>query len=173
MGTTETWVGEYLTLVDKLWEEGSYKEGRAVLEKVFYEAPDCAKAHSYAGWYAKHELENKELAAEHYAWALQFDPSYVHNYLLYAELLIENKDVKTYEGLKEAGLEQADVDKAELLSSYGKVLEVSGRYREAAAAYKEAMRHTLENWKLDNIKADRKRARAKYRWFSAVYSLLF
>lgn len=171
MERINTWAEEYLTVIDTMWEEGNYKEGRAVLQKVFLEAPDYAKAHQYAAWYAQFQLRNRKAAAMHFEFALKFDPRYALTYVQYAELLIENKDERRLRALKREGLKYEEVDKAMLLNDYGRVLEVIGEYRAAASEYKEAIKYTMNYWTMNTIKSNLKRVRAKYHLFSAVYSV--
>jgi len=171
MERINTWAEEYLTIIDTMWEDDNYKEGRVILEKVFLEVPDYAKAHQYAAWYAQFKLRDRKSAIMHYELALKFDPRYELTYLQYAELLIEDKNEQRLSRLKEEGMSYEEVDKAMLLNDYGRVLEVMGKYRAASAIYKEAMKHTMNYWIMNTIKSNRKRVRAKYHLFSAVYSV--
>lgn len=171
MERINTWAEEYLLVIDTMWEEGNYPAGRAVLEKVFFEVPDYAKAHQYAAWYAQFQLRNRKKAAMHFELALKFDPRYELTYIQYAELLIENQDEQRLRVLKKEGMNYPEVDKAMLLNGYGRVLEVMGHYRAAATEYKEAMKHTMNYWTMTTIKSNRKRVRAKHHLFSAVYSV--
>ena len=170
MEYTTTWAEEYLRMVSQYWEEGKYPEGRRILEAVFLEEPTNAQAHSYAGWYAQYQLKDKSLAIMHFEFALKFDPDYAHTYVQYAELLVENKNEPRLRALMNEGMKRSEVDKASLMSNYALILEMQGRFREASATYKEAMRHTMNYWILNQIKTHRRRARAKYNLFSAVYS---
>lgn len=171
MERINTWAEEYLRVVDQLWGEGRYPEGRDLLERVLREEPDYAKAHSYAGWYAQFQLQEIPTARMHYELALKFDPSYDHAYVLFAQFLIQVRDLERMRELRTQGMRIPEVNKAALLSDCAQLMEIYGLYRESAATYKEAMRYSMDSWTMNAIRSNRRRARAKYHLFSAVYSV--
>ena len=125
-----------------------------------------------AGWYAQYRLKDRKCARKHYEWAILFDPSYGGTYYNYSEFLIEEKDLDTLFELMKKGMKYADVDKASLINDYARLLEINGKYKLASDQYKEAMKYTMSYWTMNTIKVNRKRARSKYRLFSAIYSNL-
>ena len=166
------WAEEYLKVVDKLWEMESYEEGMKVLESVLIEEPGFAKAHSYAGWYAHYHLKDKKNARMHYEYALHFDPKLTYAYYNYAKLLVEDIDESRMKRLLTAGLKFPEVDKADLYNDLGRILELKNNYAAAAKYFKLALKFTVNEYVLRNIKGNRKRVISKKRLFGAWYSWL-
>jgi len=166
-----TWAREYLDTVQKLWNEDEYGEARKVLQSILREEPGFGKAHAYAGWDAQYQLEDNELARIHYEFAFKFDPSDSYLYEHYAELLIEEKDEQGMKVLFEEGGNHVKVDKASLYNDYGRVLEIAGKNKDASRYYKEGMKFTMSYFMLQTLRANRKRARFKHRFFDTWYAL--
>ena len=172
MATTYTWANEYIKVIDRLWEEDAYDEGKQVLDSILLEEPDFAKAHAYAGWYAHYQSKDRKLARLHYELALKFEPSLGYTYYHFAELLIEQKDEARMKQLLDLGMDQEDADKANLYNDVGRVLERNGKFAQASAFYKEGLKFTMNYFTMQNMKANRKRVRSKYHLFGRWYSFL-
>jgi len=173
MNNLFAWAEEYLKVVDKLWEMESYEEGMSVLDSVLMEEPGFAKAHSYAGWYAQYHLKDTKKARMHYEYALHFDPKLSYAYYNYAKLLVDERDEMRLKKLLDVALKFTDVDKADLYNDLGRLVEMKHDYADAASYFKMALKYTMNEYVLSNIKGNRKRVKSKLRLFGAWYSWLF
>lgn len=159
------WARDHLKTVERFWAEAAYDQARMVIRSILIEEPGFARAHAYAGWDAQYQLEDLKLARFHYELALVFDPSDAYAYLHFAELLIAQKDEARMRSLLREGVKYETVDKATLYNDCGRLLEVLGKNQEAARLYRAAMKYTMNYFVLQTLRANRKRARYKYRLF--------
>ena len=163
------WIEEQFLLVDKLFGEGEFAQGKRLLEEILEQEPGFGRAHNHLGWLYYAKLDDYEKAAYHLKLAIKFSPGYPAGFLNYTYLLnYLNRHADLLVHAKEA-LKVEGVSKSVIYLEMGKSYEVNGFYKEAVKAYTEAKRYSLSNAELTQIEEGLERVNTKVARFSKKF----
>jgi len=160
---------EYLSLdevireVDELIKEGCFDEAKTELENLLFDEPGFGKAHAYLGWLYLNPLSDSKRASTHFEFAIKFDPAFPGAYINYSLLLIEQRNAERLIDLLLKARLVEECDAVFVEEHLGKAYELKGEFKKAIAAYKSALKLTVESWQGEELQAHINRVRKK-RW---------
>lgn len=163
------WIEEQFLLVDKLFGNQEFAEGKRLLEEILEQEPGFGKAHNHLGWLYYAKLDDYEKAAYHLQLAIKFAERYPAPYLNYMYLLNylnRHRDLLKH---AELALLTEGVSKSIIQNELGKSFEINGFYKEAIKAYLEAKRFSLDKNETQMIDENLERAKNKATLFSKKF----
>lgn len=163
------WIEEQFLQVDKLYDTGEFVEGKKLLEEILENEPGFGRAHNHLGWLYYAKLDDYEKAGYHLKLALKFSPAYPPGFVNYTYLLnYLNRHKELVEHVSQAMLVEG-VNKSVIYNELGKSYEINGFYKEAASAYLEAKRFSLNKNEMEMIDENMTRVKNKSATFSKKF----
>ncbi len=136
---------DYLLLMaDQSVQSGNFSAAINTYYGILYQSPNNAPASNGIGWLCLHIYKDLEKAEQFFQAALDCDPEYAPTYANYALLLSQQEDYETLNNLLSTALTIKGTDKAQLYLELGIMKEKQLAFDEAIAAYKQAIRHSLD-----------------------------
>ncbi len=146
---------------DALIGKGQIGEGQRLLEAIIAEDPSFGRAHNHLGWIYETKLRDYENAELHYRQALTFTPHYSPIYYNYSAVLSTQKRWDELEKLLNDALKVPEINMATIHNEFGIMYELMGKYDQAIASYKNAVKNSLDMKNVDLYKSSITRCKSK------------
>lgn len=158
---TIAWVEKYLVEAEHLIFEGRVDEGMTSLNDLLYDEPGYGKLHNYLGWAYMYYGNDAARAELHFRMAMLFEPQYAPPYLHMGNLL--NRAGRYVEALQYfgEGITKSDANRTMLYEGMAYAYEVTGEYRKAIRAYKDAAAATAMDHEVERMLKGVARCRKK------------
>lgn len=150
--------------VERLIGQEHYSDSRRLLEEMLMAEPAYGRAHNRLGWLYHTKLQDYSKAAEHYRYAIKFDPEFPGTYVNYVRLLNEINDRKALVEVAKMGLKVPGVQKDILYTELGLSAEKSMKFAEASTYYRSSIRYTLDQHMVLRNKEHLKRLKEKRKY---------
>ncbi|MFZ5551734.1 MAG: O-linked GlcNAc transferase [Bacteroidota bacterium] len=166
-------IEELFLEADRALDEGNLSEGKRMLEDILHEEPSYGKAHNHLGWLYKTKYQDYKIAEKHFKLAIKFDPEYPPSYINYAYLLRDLGRLDELEALLVRAMQIESTNKCSLNDEFGSLYELKGDYKKAIEFYNKAIKLSLNDKIVEDLRNHVKRCRRKQsffgrfrRWFS-------
>jgi tetratricopeptide (TPR) repeat protein len=158
---TIVWMEKYLTEATNMLYEGRVEEGLNVLNNLLYEEPGYGNLHNYLGWAYMYYGNDAARAEMHLKMAMHFAGEYAPPYLHMGNLL--NRSMRYAEALEyfHAGVTRPEANRPALYEGMAYSYELTGEYRKAIKAYKEAATASALDFEVDRLLKSVRRCRRK------------
>ncbi len=153
----------YILKAENAFENKEYLEGMHFLEDALGIEPTYARAHNHMGWLYLYPLEDWSKAEKHLKLALKYDANFGGTYFHMAHILFENARFEELVELLQKALTVGTVAKSFVYNEFGRMYEVSAKFKTAITYYKQAIKWCLDERELNTIKDNIRRVRRK-RW---------
>jgi predicted Zn-dependent protease len=157
------WIEQYLKEAEQLIYANEVDRGLNLLNELLYDEPGYARLHNHLGWAYTYYTGDSARAELHLQMAIKFQSDFFAPYLHLGQLLIRLG--RTAEALEylEAGLKKPEANVVALWELIGRAYELKTEYRNAIAAYKNAVVASMADHELNTLNEGIKRCRKK-RW---------
>ena len=128
---------------------------------VLAEVPESGRAHNHIAWLYQKKFADMEKAEMHYKFAIKFAPKYAVAHLNYIYML---RDFGRIDDLERVLLEAekiSNVNRSNLYDEFGSLYEMKEDFAQAIEYYKKAIKFTLNNEYIDDLKKHIIRCRDK------------
>lgn len=150
-----------LLVAEQFLYNGEIAEAKRALEDILDDEPDFGRAHNHLGWIYYRRLGNYQRAAYHFRLAVKFAPDFPGGHLHYVNLLIEMNKVEQAKAALDQAIKVQGIDKAQVLTDYGRYYELRKDFKKAIHYYREAIQNSLDQDEMDEIQSDIKRVKRK------------
>ncbi len=154
-------------LADKAIEEGEIEKAKTLLEQILADEPQYAQAHNHLGWLYRNKFGDIQRAEYHYKLANQFNPNYNSPVINYIYLL---RDSGRLDELEQWLIKAEKINTLNRCTYYDELAtfyEMKGDFRQAIQNYKQAIKFTINNSYLDDLKSHIKRCNEKSDFFES------
>jgi len=152
---------EWFYEADQSIKEQRYADAMQTLESIIAESPEYGKAYNHLGWLYETKYYDYKRAEACYKKCLELEPEYTPVYMNLAVVLSGMRKWNELEALLTKALETPGVDQAAAQNEFGIMHEMKGEYDKAIASYKNAIRASLKNAKIDAYRDAIDRCRTK------------
>lgn len=166
-------IEELFLEADRALDEGNLSEGKRLLEDILQEEPSYGKAHNHLGWLYKTKYQDYRIAEKHFKLAIKFDPEYPPSYINYAYLLRDLGRLDELELLLNKALQVEATNKCSLNDEFGSLYELKGDYKKAIEYYNKAIKLSLNDKIVEDLRNHVKRCRRKQNFlgrFGRIFS---
>ena len=154
---------KYLKEAEQLIYSNEIDRGLNLLNELLYDEPGYGLLHNYLGWAYMYYTGDTARAELHLQMAMKFDPDYHAPYQHLGQLLLREARYAEAIGYFKIGLTRTAANTSIVWESIGRAYELQANYKEAIAAYKQAMICSLVTHEMNNLNEGIKRCRKK-RW---------
>ncbi|MBI3520985.1 MAG: hypothetical protein HY062_16725 [Bacteroidetes bacterium] len=169
MKENNIWIEELFLKVDDYFTKGEFAEGKKVLEEILEYEPGYGRAHNHMGWLYYAKLDDNAKAEYHYKLAIKFAADYPAPYMNLTYLLnFLNRYNELVDHVNIALAIEGTV-KSVLYNELGKAHEINANYSEAAKAYKNAIRYSLNKDEMTMLNENLTRVKNKVNLFERKF----
>jgi tetratricopeptide (TPR) repeat protein len=167
---TSSHVEELFLEAESAIRNNNYSEAKHLLEQALAEEHEFAPAHNSLGWIYKSQVENYEVAENHFKAAIAFWPNYAHSYWNMIDICIEND--RWNEALRwiEKAAKVASTGKSHINYKKAYVYENQQRFDDAELHYEKALLLCMNNDRMESLKKDVERVRYKISMINSISS---
>lgn len=166
---TNSWIEELFLKVDDHFSKGEFALGKTVLEEILESEPGYGRAHNHLGWLYYAKFDEFEKAEYHFRLSIKFAATYPAAYMNLTYLLnYLNKHTELIEHIDHA-LKVEGTIKSTLYNELGKSYEINGKYKEATASYRSAIKYSLNKEEMNSFNENLERIKTKLGLFERKY----
>lgn len=167
-------IEEELLKSDKAIKDEDYSLARNILQRILEDRPESGRAHNDLGWLYQRKFSDSVQAEMHYKYAIKFSPQQASAYLNYIYMLRDQGRILELEQLMLQAEKVPGVNRSSLYDEYGSLYEIKEEYDKAIESYKKAIKFTLNNEYIDDLKRHIRRCRDKKDFFrgNRIYKAL-
>jgi predicted Zn-dependent protease len=157
------WMEKYLKEAEQLIYSNEIDRGLKLLNELLYDEPGYGLLHNYLGWAYMYYTGDAGRAELHLQMAIKFEPGYHAPYQHLGQLLLREGRYAESVGYFKTGLTITGANMSIIWESIGRAYELQTNYKEAIAAYKQAMICSVVTHEMNSLNEGIKRCRKK-RW---------
>lgn len=169
MKENNLWIEELFLKVDDFFARGEITEGKKLLEEILEQEPGYGRAHNHLGWVYYAKLDDYAKAEYHFKLAIKFADTYPAAYMNLTYLLNYLNRYTDLVAHVAIALKVEGTVKSVLYNELGKAHEINGNYTEAANAYKNAIRFSLNKEEMDALNENLSRVKNKVSLFERKF----
>lgn len=157
------WIEQYMKEAEQLIYANEVDRGICLLNELLYDEPGYGRLHNHLGWAYTYYTSDSARAELHLKMAIKFQSEFFAPYLHIGQLLIRIGRADEAIDYLRAGLTKPEANAVGLWDLIGRAYEMKADYRNAIAAYKQAMIGSLNDHEVKAFKEGINRCRKK-RW---------